>query len=232
MVLCRIISQHSSVQESCLFPCALYKLAEEIVYLRIIEIIPIPCRIICHFSSDWLLSSFQSHSCVWFFAIPWTATYQTSLSITNSWSLLKLLSIELVMPSNHLILCCYFSSHLQSFPAWGSFLNSQFFTSGGQSIGISASASILPMNIQDWFPLGLTGLISLISKGLSRVFPIPQFKSINSLVLILLYGQTLTSIHDYWKNHLTRQILVSQVMPLFFNMLSRFVIAFLPRSVF
>ena len=70
-----------------------------------IEIIPIPCRIICRFSSDWPFSSFQSHSCVWFFATPWTATYQTSLSITNSWSLLKLLSIELVMPSNHLILC-------------------------------------------------------------------------------------------------------------------------------
>ena len=63
-----------------------------------------------------------------------------------------------------------FSSHLQSFPASGSFPMSQFFTSGGQSIGISASASVLPMNIQDWFPLGLTSLISLQSKGLSRVF--------------------------------------------------------------
>ena len=63
-----------------------------------------------------------------------------------------------------------FSSYLQSFPASGSFLKSQFFTSGGRSIGVSASASVLPMNIQDWFPLGLTGLISLLSKGLSRVF--------------------------------------------------------------
>ena len=63
-----------------------------------------------------------------------------------------------------------FSSHLQSFPASGSFPMSQFFTSGGQSIGVSASASVLPMNIQDWFPLGLTGLIALLSKGLSRIF--------------------------------------------------------------
>ena len=64
----------------------------------------------------------------------------------------------------------HFSSHLQSFPASGSFPMSQFFASGGQSIGASASASVLPMNIQDWFPLGLTGWISLQSKGLSRVF--------------------------------------------------------------
>ena len=63
-----------------------------------------------------------------------------------------------------------FSSHLQSFPASGAFPMSQFFTSGSQSIGVSASASVLPMNIQDWFPLGMTGLISLQSKGLSRVF--------------------------------------------------------------
>ena len=63
-----------------------------------------------------------------------------------------------------------FSSHLQSFPALGSFPMSQFFASGDQSIGVLASASVLPMNIQDWFPLGLTDLISLLSKGLSRVF--------------------------------------------------------------
>ena len=94
-----------------------------------------------------------------------------------------------------------FSSHLQSFPASGSFPISQFFQSGGQSIGVSASASVLPMNIQDWFPLGWTGWISLQSKQLSRVFPPPQFKSINSLVLSFLYSPTLTSIHDYWKNH-------------------------------
>ena len=71
-----------------------------------------------------------------------------------------------------------FSSCLQSFPVSGSFPMSQFFASGSQSIGVSASPLVLPMNIQDWFPLGLTGLISVQSKGLSRVFPTPQFESI------------------------------------------------------
>ena len=94
-----------------------------------------------------------------------------------------------------------FSSCLQSFPASGSFPVSQFFASGGQSTGASASTSVLPMNIQDWFPLGFTGLISLQSKRLSRIFSNTQFKSINSLVLSFLYSPTLTSIHDHWKNH-------------------------------
>ena len=80
------------------------------------------------------------------------------------------MSIESVILSNHLILCCPLSSHLQSFPASGSFPVSQFFSSGGQNVGASASASFLLMNIQYWFPLGLTGLISLQSKGLWRVF--------------------------------------------------------------
>ena len=78
---------------------------------------------------------------------------------------------------------------------------SHFFTSGGQSVGVSASASVLPMNIQDWFPLGWTGWISLLSKGLSESSPTPQLKSINSSVLRFLYSPTFTSIHDYWKNH-------------------------------
>ena len=77
---------------------------------------------------------------------------------------------------------------------------SRLFTSGGQSIGAWASASVLPMNIQDWFPLGLSGLISLQSKGLSRVFSSTTVKCISFLVLSLLYGSTLTSAHDYWKN--------------------------------
>ena len=88
-------------------------------------------------------------------------------------------------------------SCLQSFPASGSFPMSQFFPSGGQSIGASASASVLPMNIQDWFPLGLTSLISLLSKGL---YAIPQFESINSSMLSFPYGPTRTSVHDYWEN--------------------------------
>ena len=94
-----------------------------------------------------------------------------------------------------------FSSHLQSFPASGSFQMSQFFASGGQSIGVLALASVLPVNIQDWFPLGWTGWISLLSKGLSRVFSNTQFKSINSLALSFLYSPTLTPMHDYWKYH-------------------------------
>ena len=96
---------------------------------------------------------------------PWTAARRASLSFTICWSLLKLMSIELVMPSNHLVLSCPlpFSFCLQSFPASGSFLMSRLFTSCGQSIGASTSASVLPMIIQDLFPLGLTGLISLLS---------------------------------------------------------------------
>ena len=93
-----------------------------------------------------------------------------------------------------------FSSHLQSFPASGSFPMSQFFASGGQSIGVSASTSILPINIQDWFPLGWTGWISCSPRDSQESSPIPQFKSINSLALSFLYSPTLTSIHDYWKN--------------------------------
>ena len=83
-----------------------------------------------------------------------------------SQSLLKLMSTESVMPSNHLILCLPFSSCPQFFPTSWSFSGSWLFTSGGQSIGASASASVLPMNIHSWFPLGLTGLISLLYKGL------------------------------------------------------------------
>ena len=120
--------------------------------------------------SGWMPSplkgnSVQLLSCVWLFAPPWTAAHQASLSVTNSWSLLKLMSIESVMPSNHLILC----HPLQCFPESGSFLMSWLFTSGGQSIGALVSASVLPTNIQGWFPL-LTCLISLLSKGLPRVF--------------------------------------------------------------
>ena len=136
------------------------------------------------------------------------------------------MSIESVMPSNHLILCRPLLL-LSIIPASGSFLMSQLFASGGQSIG--ASASILPVNSQGWFPLGLSGLISL--QGFSESYPTPQFKSINSSSLSLLYGQTLTSIHDYWKNlSLTKRTCVGKVMSLAFNMLSRLVITFLPRS--
>ena len=95
---------------------------------------------------------------------------QASLSIANSWSLLRLMSIELVMSSNNLILCCPLFLSPSIFPSIRVFSMSQFFASGGRSIGVSASASVLPMNIQDWFPLGLIGLIFLQSKRLLRVF--------------------------------------------------------------
>ena len=114
-------------------------------------------------------SSVQSLSRVRLFATPWTAAHHASLSFSISQSLLKLMSIEPMMPSNHLILCCPLL--LPSiFPTSGSFQMSQLFTLGGQSIGVSALASVLPMNTQDWSPLGWTGWISLQSKGLSRVF--------------------------------------------------------------
>ena len=99
-----------------------------------------------------------------------------------------------------------FSSCLQSFPASWSFPMSQFFASGGQSIGVSASASVLPiywniLNIHDLFPLGWTGWISLLSKGLSRIFSNNIVQKHQFFYTQLFYSQTLTSIHDYWKNH-------------------------------
>ena len=115
------------------------------------------------------IDSVQSFSHIQLFATPWTAAHQASLSITNFWSLFKLMSTELVMPSNYVILFTPFSSCLQSFPALGCFPMSRF-KSGGQIIGASASASVLPINIQDWFPLGLTGFISLLPKRLPRIF--------------------------------------------------------------
>ena len=118
-------------------------------------------------------SSVQSLSRVRLFVTSWTVVRQGSLSVTNSQSPPKPMSIESVMPSNHLIISSSvipFSSCPQSFPASGSFQMSQLFTSGGQSIGVSASVSVLPMNTQDWSPLGWTGWISLQSKGLSRIF--------------------------------------------------------------
>ena len=108
-----------------------------------------------------------SHSVLLTLCDPWTAACQTSLSITNTWSLLKFMSIESVMPSDNLILCR--SLLLLLSMASGSFQMSQLFASGGQSIGVSALTSVLPMNIQDWFLLEQTGWISLQSKGLSRV---------------------------------------------------------------
>ena len=123
----------------------------------------------------------------------------------------------------------HFSSCSQSFPASGSFAMSWIFASGSQSI--RASTSILPMNIQGGFPFGFTDLISLLPKGLSRVFSRTTVQSINSLVLSLLYGPTLTSIHDYWRNDSFDYMDLCQKSGISaFNTLSGFIIAFLPRS--
>ena len=115
-------------------------------------------------------SSVQWLSHVWLFVTPWNAACQASLSITTSQSLLRLMSIKLVMPSNHLILCRPLLLLPLIFPSIRVFSNESVLRSGGQSIGVSASSSVLPINIQDWSPLGWTGWISLQSKGCSRVF--------------------------------------------------------------
>ena len=115
-------------------------------------------------------SSVQLLSRVRLFATPWIAARQASLSITNSQSSLKLMSIESVIPSSHLILCHPFCSCPQSFPGSESFPMSQLFAWGGQSTGVSAWASFLPKNTQGWSPLEQTGWISLQSKGLWRVY--------------------------------------------------------------
>ena len=171
--------------------------------------------------SPWV-SLVQSLHCVQLFATPWTATCQAFLSVSNSQSLLKFMSIESVMTSNRLILCCPLLLP-QSFAASGSFPMSQFSPSGGQSIGVSATASVFPVNIQDWYPLGLTGLISLQFKGLSRVF-YQHHSSKASLLwrsaffmvqLSYLYMTTVKTIA------LTRWTFIGKVMSLFFNMLSR-----------
>ena len=116
------------------------------------------------------VQSVQSLSRVRLFATSWTAARQVSLSITNSRSLPKLMSIESVMPSNHLILCRHLLLLLSIFSSIRVFSNESALCWGGQSTGVSASASVLPMNTQDWSLLGWTWWISLLSKGLARVF--------------------------------------------------------------
>ena len=123
---------------------------------------------------------------VWLFMTLWTTACQAFLSFTVSQSLLKLMSIELVMPSHHFNLCHPLLLLPSVFPSIRVFSNESAFRIRWPKCWSLSSASVLPVNIQGWFPLGLTGLISLQSKGLSRVFSAPQFKSINSLALSLL----------------------------------------------
>ena len=140
-------------------------------------------------------------SSVHLFATPWTSAHQAPLSFVISWSLLKLKSVELVMPSNHLILCCplllpsifpslgVFSNELALCIRWPKYWSFSF------NISPSIEYSGLISFRIDWFDL------LAVQKDSQESFPIPQFKSINSSALSLLYGPTLTSIHDYWENH-------------------------------
>ena len=179
-----------------------------------------------------LYQSVQLLSCIQLFGTPWTAACQASLSITNSRSSPKLMSSESVMPPNHLILCRPpFSSHPQSFPASGSFQMSQLFTSGGQSIGVSASTSVLPMNTQDY--LLQDGVVGspCRPRDSQESSLTPQFKA-----SILWHSAffTVQLSHPYTTTGktiaLTTRIFVGKVMSLLLDMLSRLVITFLPRS--
>ena len=156
--------------------------------------------LISSLSTSKYSQSVQSLSGIRLFATPWTAACQVSLSITNSWNLLRHVSIESVMPSNHLILCCPLLLPPSIIPSIRVFSNeSGLHLSIGWSV--SASASVLPVNIQNWFPLGWTDWSPCSPRDSQESSPTPQFKSINSSALSFLYSPTLTSIHDYWKNH-------------------------------
>ena len=126
---------------------------------------------------------------------------QTSLFITNSWSLLKLMSIKLAMPSSYLILCHPLLLLPLIFSSIRFFSNESVLPIRWPKYGVSASASVLPVNIQDWFPLGWLVWSPCSPRDSQASSPTPQFKSINSLALSFLYSPTLTSTHDYWKNH-------------------------------
>ena len=146
-------------------------------------------------------SSVQSLSPVRLFVTPWTAARQVSLSISNSQSLLKLMSIELVMPSNHLILCRPLLLPTSIFPSIRVFSKESALCIRWPKYW-SFSFNISPSNEHPGpVSLGWTGWISLQSKGLSRVFSNTTVQSINSSTLSFLYSPTLTSIYDYWKNH-------------------------------
>ena len=148
-----------------------------------------------------LLKSVQSLNHVWLFVTPWTTAHRPPCSSPTP---------RVYSNSSPLSQWCHptisssvvpFSSCFQSFPASGSFPMSQFFASGGQTIGVRASTSVLPMNIQDWFPLGWTDGSPCSPRDSQESSPPPRFKSIHSSALIFLYSPTLMSIHDYLKNH-------------------------------
>ena len=183
---------------------------------------PIPYKDLYDYTG---FSSVQLLSCVRLFVIPWITARQASLSVTNSQSSPKPMSTESVMPSSHLILChpllppSIFPN--ESFPM------SQLFASGGQSIGVSASTSVLPMNTQDWFPLGWTGWTSLQSKELSRVFSNTTVQK-HQFLGAQLYLWSNSHVHTWLRGKpiaLTTWTFAGKVMSLFFSMLSRLVMA-------
>ena len=142
----------------------------------------------------------QLFSHVWLFATPLAAVCQVSCTLPSSKACSNSCPLSRwchpTISSSVIPFSC-----LQSFPVIRVFTMSQLFTSGGQSIGASASASVLSMNTWGWFPLGLTGLISLSPRDSQKSSPTPQFENISPSVHSLLYSPTLLSIHDYWKNH-------------------------------
>ena len=149
-----------------------------------------------------MFSSVQLLSQVWLFATPWTAVCQASPHITKFRCLLKLMSIESVMPSNHFILCRPLLLMHSIFPRLRVFPNeSVLWITESQSTDVSPSASVPPMNIQDWFLSGLTGWIASQFKHSQESSPTPLSKIINSSALTFLYSPTLTSIHVNGKNH-------------------------------
>ena len=156
----------------------------------------------CSFGISNFLKEISQFSSVQFSSLTQSCLTLRPHELQHAQSSLKLMSIESMMSSSHLILCRPLLLLYSIPPSIRVFPMSQLFSWGGQSTGVSVSASVLPMNTQDWSPLGWTGWISLKSKRLLRVFSTPQFKSISSLALSFLHSPTLTSIHDHWKNHI------------------------------
>ena len=190
-----------------------------------------PQFFVIHTVKGFHFSSVHSLSHVRLFAIPWMAAQQTSLSITNSWSLPKLMSIESVMPSKHLILCRPLLLLPSIFPSIRVFSNESALLIRWPKHWSFSSTSVLPMNTQDW-SLRWTGWISLQSKGLSRVFSNTtvqkyQFFGAQAFFIVQLSHPYMTTGKTI---ALIRSTFVGKVMSLLFNMLSRLVITFLLRS--
>ena len=167
------------------------------------------CNLVLPGNSFWVCTHTHIHACIMLLfshtvtadsATPWTAVHQVFLSLTISWSGPSSSSLHQWC---HLAISfsdALFSFCPHSFPASGTFPMSWLFTSDDQNTGASASALVLPMSMQSWVPLRLTGLISLLSRELSGVFPSTTVRRHQFLALSLLYEPTLTSVHDYWKN--------------------------------